>query len=124
MKKIELHCPCGASITLTDKRGTYINPGGAPDDLERVFLIDRQADQWHSFHADHQSAVATVHSLAFSPRDSVIVEYESGAMSPTDCQALEDWLRERGVSSVVLVVVRPGRGHLRFIKTSKQMERP
>jgi len=122
MKKIELHCPCGASITLTDKRDTYINPSGAPDELGLVFIIDLQADRWQQNHAGHKSLLTAVHCLALSSRDCVIVEYEIGAISPSDRVALENLIRKCGANDVCSVQIMPGRGHLRFIKTSNQKE--
>ena len=48
--KIELVCKCGASVTLTDHMGIYINPGGKADDKGRKFNIEVRADEWQDRH--------------------------------------------------------------------------
>ena len=48
--KIELTCKCGDTVTFSDSQGSYINLGGYPDDLGRVFVIQVHADRWLEDH--------------------------------------------------------------------------
>jgi len=48
--KIELHCPCGAHATFEDKKGTYINLDGKPDEGGHIFVIQLSAAAWLKFH--------------------------------------------------------------------------
>lgn len=48
--KIELKCTCGASAVFNDERGSFINPGGHPDDKGRIYRVEIMADKWLANH--------------------------------------------------------------------------
>ena len=49
-KRIEHKCKCGSSIIIEDTRQTYINKKGKPDNKGRIYLIDKQSDDWLELH--------------------------------------------------------------------------
>ena len=52
MKKIQLKCKCGSEINLVDEQGSYLRKGGERDEKGRLFLIERQADDWLDRHRE------------------------------------------------------------------------
>lgn len=52
--RLHATCPCGATFDADDPRGTYINPGGAPDEKGRIHAVQVQFDRWHDDHKHHQ----------------------------------------------------------------------
>jgi hypothetical protein len=51
MKQIDLHCSCGASISLTDNAESYIDPqNGSPDKQGRRYQVELLADKWLERH--------------------------------------------------------------------------
>jgi len=51
VKSIDLRCPCGASISLSDAAESYINPSdGSPDKKGRRYQIELRADDWLDRH--------------------------------------------------------------------------
>jgi hypothetical protein len=51
MKSINLHCPCGASIQLTDATESYINPDtGKPNKDGLRYQIEARAESWLNRH--------------------------------------------------------------------------
>jgi len=75
MRKVELHCCCGANVTFEDSAQTVILKGGKMDEKGRRFLIDKQSDEWQERHSkclqERNIRMATseeVDALAVDPR--------------------------------------------------------
>ncbi len=43
--KFSAQCSCGAKIELED-RGTFINPGGKPNENGKIFQLELTLDDW------------------------------------------------------------------------------
>jgi hypothetical protein len=69
MKRIELKCCCGASITLIDQSGTYLKAGGQADEKGRRFVVDVQADAWLDRHDKCLPSHETISASASSVSD-------------------------------------------------------
>ena len=57
MRKINLDCSCGASVTFEDNAYTLIEKGGKIDQKGRKYLIDKQSDEWQDRHQDCREIV-------------------------------------------------------------------
>lgn len=50
--KIDLKCCCGAEFHMDDT-GNFINSGGKPDDVGRIYIAQVESDKWQSLHHGH-----------------------------------------------------------------------
>lgn len=48
--KIIKKCQCGTFAVFNDPRGTYITPGGYPDEKGRLFYVEKIAEEWEENH--------------------------------------------------------------------------